>query len=181
MTDLTIHRGSHQIGGSCTEITSGGERILIDLGANLPDSDAPISDNALISKVFDGCPTAGLLFTHPHGDHYGLYKKVPQDIPMYIGPMAKDILKVLTARLDCISKEKGLPAVERMKTYEAGSVSEHPGTPPLCGPLRARRLYVLHPDRRKKDSLFRGLPGSRHRGGAGPAVADVGKVCSQGH
>ena len=119
MTDLTIHRGSHQIGGSCTEITSGGERILIDLGANLPDSDAPISDNALISKVFDGCPTAGLLFTHPHGDHYGLYKKVPQDIPMYIGPMAKDILKVLTARLDCISKEKGLPAVERMKTYEA--------------------------------------------------------------
>lgn len=37
MTDLTIHRGSHQIGGSCTEITSGGERILIDLGANLPD------------------------------------------------------------------------------------------------------------------------------------------------
>lgn len=120
MTDLTIHRGSHQIGGSCTEITSGGERILIDLGANLPDSDAPISDNALISKVFDGCPTAGLLFTHPHGDHYGLYKKVPQDIPMYIGPMAKDILKVLTARLDCISEEKGLPAVERMKTYEAG-------------------------------------------------------------
>lgn len=43
MTDLTILRGSHQIGGCCTEIISGGERILIDLGANLPDADAPIS------------------------------------------------------------------------------------------------------------------------------------------
>lgn len=30
MADLTIHRGSHQIGGCCTEITCGGERILID-------------------------------------------------------------------------------------------------------------------------------------------------------
>ena len=53
--ELTIHRGSHQIGGCCT---SGGEIILIDLGANLPDSDMLISDDALITKVFDGRPTA---------------------------------------------------------------------------------------------------------------------------
>ena len=56
--ELTIHRGSHQIGGCCTEIASGGEIILIDLGANLPDSDMLISDDALITKVFDGRPTA---------------------------------------------------------------------------------------------------------------------------
>lgn len=120
MAELTIHRGTHQIGGCCTEITCGGERILIDLGANLPDSDSPIQDDKLVAKVFDGRPAAGLLFTHPHGDHYGLYKKVPKDVPMYIGPMAKDILKVLVSRLDYISEEKGLPAVERMRTYQAG-------------------------------------------------------------
>lgn len=119
MAELTIHRGSHQIGGCCTELTCGGERILIDLGANLPDSDAPIRDDELVAKVFDGRPAAGLLFTHPHGDHYGLYKKVPDDVPMYIGPMAKDILKVLVSRLDYISEEKGLPVVERMQTYQA--------------------------------------------------------------
>ena len=117
---MTIHRGSHQIGGCCTEITCGDERILIDLGAALPDSDSPIRDDMLVSKVFDGRPVAGLLFTHPHGDHYGLYKKVPVDVPMYIGPMAKEILKVLVSRLDWISEEKGLPAVERMQTYQAG-------------------------------------------------------------
>ena len=120
MAKLIIHRGTHQIGGCCTEITSGGERVLIDLGANLPDSDAPIRDDELISKVFDGRPAAGMLFTHPHSDHYGLYKKVPADVPMYIGPMAKEILKVLVSRLDYISEEKGLPVVERMQTYQAG-------------------------------------------------------------
>ena len=89
------------------------------MGANLPDSDVPIRDDELIAKVFGGRPAAGLLFTHPHGDHYGLYKKVPADIPMYIGPMAKEILTVLVSRLDYISEEKGLPAVERMQTYQA--------------------------------------------------------------
>lgn len=138
MADLIIHRGSHQIGGCCTEITSGGERILIDLGANLPDSDAPISDDVLISKVFDGRPTAGVLFTHPHGDHYGLYKKVPRNVPMYIGPMAKEILKVLAARLDYISKDKGLPTVERMRTYEPGCWF----TP--AADIDVRPLYVDH-------------------------------------
>lgn len=43
------------------------------------------------------------MFTHPHGDHSGLYKKVPADVPMYIGPMAKEILKILISRLDYIS------------------------------------------------------------------------------
>lgn len=120
MTELTIHRGTHQIGGCCTEITSGKERILIDLGANLPDTDGAISDDALIVRVFDGRPAAGLLFTHLHGDHYGLYKKVPENVPMYIGSMAKEILKVLAVRLDHISEDKSLPAVERMQTYEPG-------------------------------------------------------------
>lgn len=120
MATLTIYRGTHNIGGCCTEISCGGERILIDLGSNLPDSDALIRDDELLEKVFDGRPAAGLLFTHPHGDHYGLYKKAPGDVPMYIGPMAKDILKILVRRLDYISDEKGLPGVERMQTYQAG-------------------------------------------------------------
>lgn len=121
MAELIIHRGTHQIGGCCTEINCGGERVLIDLGANLPDTDAPIQDDELVKKVFAGPPVAGLLFTHPHGDHYGLYKKVPKNVPMYIGPMAQEILRILVRRLDYISDEKGLPTVERMKPYQDGT------------------------------------------------------------
>ena len=97
MFNVTIYRGTHQIGGCCTELACKGERVLIDLGANLPDSDTPIRDDELAAKVFDGRPAAGVLFTHPHGDHYGLYKKVPGDVPMYIGSMAKEILKILVS------------------------------------------------------------------------------------
>ena len=38
--EITIHRGAHQIGGCITEIKSDNAKILIDLGANLPDSNA---------------------------------------------------------------------------------------------------------------------------------------------
>ena len=120
MSALKIYRGAGQIGGCCTEITSGGERVLIDFGANLPDTDALISDDKLVSQVFDGRPVNGLLFTHPHGDHYGLYKKAPAGTPMYIGPLAKDILRILVSRLDYISEEPGLPVVEKMETYRDG-------------------------------------------------------------
>lgn len=166
MSELTIHRGSHHIGGCCTEITCGGERILIDLGANLPDSDAPIRDDELLAKVFDGRPAAGLLFTHPHGDHYGLYKKVPQNVPTYIGPMAREILRILVHRLDYISDEKGLPAVERMQTYQGRKryerVSTYPGTPPRGGSLCPGCLHVLHPDGGKENSFYWRLSGAWH-------------------
>ena len=50
MADLTIHRGTHQIGGCCTEISAGGHRILIDFGANLPgtDGDAQTKDREMV-------------------------------------------------------------------------------------------------------------------------------------
>ena len=159
MSELTIHRGSHQIGGCCTEISCEGERILIDLGANLPDSDAPIRDDELLAKVFDGRPAAGLLFTHPHGDHYGLYKKVPQNVPTYIGPMAREILRILVHRLDYISDEKGLPAVERMQTYQDGkdmSAFQHIQVRPLGVDHSAPDAYMFYIRTRGKKILFTG-------------------------
>lgn len=34
-TNITIYRGTHQIGGCVTEIQAGGSRIIIDFGSNL--------------------------------------------------------------------------------------------------------------------------------------------------
>ena len=117
---ITIFRGSHQIGGCATEICTEKHRIVIDFGANLPDSDnAAMSDEELVGAVFDGRPCDGVLFSHYHGDHIGMYKKVPKDVPMYIGPTAKKLLEILTKRLDMIpnTSEKGLPLVQGMKCY----------------------------------------------------------------
>ena len=114
MADLTIHRGSHQIGGCCTEITCGGERILIDFGANLPgaDSGTQTKDREMVQKVFGTRQDGAVLFTHYHSDHYGLFKKVPKGVPMYIGPLAKDILRILVPYIDRDEREKGISIVE---------------------------------------------------------------------
>ena len=122
MADLTIHRGTHQIGGGCTEISAGGHRILIDFGANLPgtDGDAQTKDREMVQKVFGSRQDGAVLFTHYHGDHYGLFKKVPPGVPMYIGPLAKNILRILVPYIDRDAPEKGSAIVEQMRTYEPG-------------------------------------------------------------
>lgn len=37
--NITIHRGTNQIGGCLTEIESGGYRIFIDFGEQLPGTE----------------------------------------------------------------------------------------------------------------------------------------------
>ena len=140
MSDLTIHRGSHQIGGCCTEITCGRERILIDFGANLPGTDgsARTKDEEMVQKVFGARQDGAVLFTHYHGDHYGLFKKIPKGLPMYIGPLAKDILRILVPYIDRDAPEKGISLVEQMWPYEAKTwFSPVPG-------IQVLPLYVDH-------------------------------------
>ena len=75
MSYIKIHRGSHQIGGCCTEIGSNNGRIMIDFGSNrLGSDDSQMKDDELVQKVFnEGKSIKGVLFTHYHGDHIGLY------------------------------------------------------------------------------------------------------------
>ncbi len=140
MADLLIHRGSSQIGGCCTQISTGESRILIDFGANLPGEDetAETKDSEMFQKVFGSRRNSAVLFTHYHGDHYGLFKEIPADVPMYIGPLAKNILRILVPYIDRNAREKGLPMVERMGTYEAGTwMTPVPG-------IQVCPLYVDH-------------------------------------
>lgn len=118
---IIIYRGSHQIGGCATEISTGEHRVIIDFGANLPDNEneGVMTDEELTKTVFDGRPCDGVLFTHYHGDHMGLYKKIPQNVPLYIGPTAKKILEILIEKLDSIPDmaERGLPRIKDMGSY----------------------------------------------------------------
>ena len=138
--ELIIHRDSSQIGGCCTEISTGKSRILIDFGANLPGTDetAQRKDSEMFQQVFGTRKDSAVLFTHYHGDHYGLFKEIPAGIPMYIGPLAKNILRILAPYMDRDAEKKGLPVVERMNTYEAGKwLTPVPG-------IRVLPLYVDH-------------------------------------
>lgn len=118
---ITIYRGSHQIGGCVTEIKTREHRIIIDFGANLSGSKVNniMTDDELVNTVFNGEPCDGVLFTHYHGDHMGLYKKIPKNIPLYIGSTAKKILEIITEKIDSSpkTKEKGRDRIRDMITY----------------------------------------------------------------
>ena len=125
MPGLTIHRGANQIGGCCTEIAAGGSRILIDLGASLPDTDPVIEDEELVACAFAGRPPAAVLFTHSHGDHLGLHAHIPADVPAYMGALARELALWLAEWLDSHSREKRsgeerTPLLKRMRVFSPG-------------------------------------------------------------
>lgn len=88
---ITIQRPA-QIGGQITRIDTTTSSIIIDLGQDLPgknDEDLLDNDKA-IAKLTQGC--SAILYTHYHGDHIGLFHHVPENIPQYIGSVAKQVV-----------------------------------------------------------------------------------------
>lgn len=89
---ITIHR-AEQIGGQITRISTATTNIIVDLGHKLPKNveDEDVYDNVLtVAEITKDC--SAILYTHYHGDHIGLFHRVPDDIPQYIGEVAKQIV-----------------------------------------------------------------------------------------
>ena len=82
---LTIHRGTHEIGGSCVEICSDKAKILIDLGMPLDYDKRSAEEQELIRRdAEEWCQDVDALFlSHAHADHYGFLDLLPQDTPIY--------------------------------------------------------------------------------------------------
>lgn len=96
-----------QIGGQITRISTATTSILIDLGHNLPgNGDEDMLDNAqAIAELTKGC--SAILYTHYHGDHIGLFHHVPDNIPQYIGSVAKQVVCRKYQQLSYLPEEKG--------------------------------------------------------------------------
>lgn len=128
-----IHRGSHQIGGSCVEVEHGGQRLLVDLGLPL-DAEENESRYLPTIKGLDGQDPSllGVLISHPHLDHYGLLAHLPQTIPVGLGPAARRILEAAAPFLP------GKPPVPAAGwNYESGKPLE-------IGPFRIIPYLVDH-------------------------------------
>ena len=132
MSAIKIYRGTNQIGGIVTEVSCGDHRILIDFGANLPGTkNSSIEDDELVKKVWSDDTFTGetdaVLFTHYHGDHVGLKNCIPDNVPMYVGGTAKEIMKIIATGVDYVKEQTGhadeieFPTIEKMIPYKIGT------------------------------------------------------------
>ena len=82
---LTIHRGTHEIGGSCVEICTDKAKILIDLGMPLDyDKHTAEEREQIKSDAAEWCKGVDALFlSHSHADHYGFLDLLPDDTSLY--------------------------------------------------------------------------------------------------
>ncbi len=82
---LTIHRGTHEIGGSCVEIRTDKAKILIDLGMPLDyDKHTTEEQTEIRHNAEEWCKGVDALFlSHAHADHYGFLDLLTQDTPIY--------------------------------------------------------------------------------------------------
>jgi len=90
---VCIHRGAHQIGGSCVELESDSKRIILDIGLPLDAEKNDIRYLPVIKGLDGGDPSLlGILISHPHLDHFGLLAHVSSQIPVGMGAAARRIL-----------------------------------------------------------------------------------------
>jgi len=104
---LIIHRGTHEIGGSCVELQTKSTRILIDFGLPLKEEHPPkeikkkskeqlIKDKLLpdIHGLYENPEFDCILISHAHQDHYGLLSFVHPDIQLYMSSGSKELIEL---------------------------------------------------------------------------------------
>jgi len=109
--NLNIHRGTHEIGGTCIELKSNGHRLILDLGMPLVNKDGSqfvldkkvittedmLSQGILpnISGLYDGASdNINLILSHAHQDHYGLMHHIHPTVPIWMTKGTKSLLHV---------------------------------------------------------------------------------------
>ena len=117
---VTIHRGTHQIGGIATEIKTENTRILIDMGDELSLDPDFVSSPLNIPGVTDANENCdAVFFTHHHGDHIGQMTRIRPEIPLYAGSLAKDVM--LMSAEHSYNKDQALcDRIKTINTFKGG-------------------------------------------------------------
>ena len=106
---IKLYRGTHQIGGCVTGISTSQTRVLIDMGSVLPDTAGNMPDDHLkIDEPYDA-----VIFTHNHVDHIGLMEFISPSVPLYIGEGARELFRLMKEH----EQSPLLPRVSAMHAY----------------------------------------------------------------
>jgi len=144
---LTIHRGTHEIGGSCLELSSnsGYTRAIIDIGLPLVNADGSpfdwdfrrkfsidqlLSENTLppIKGLYqDVQPSVNaVLLSHAHLDHYGLLRFVHPETPLYMSKGTKSLAEVSNIFLNADVILDGVKTFTMWQPFQVGEFTITP-------------------------------------------------------
>ena len=139
--NFKIHRGTQEIGGSCVEIWTDTTRILVDFGMPLVERDGsefdfekhknlPI-DELIKSDVLpdvqgiynsDKILIDGLLISHAHQDHWGLYNYINPNIKCYLGKATQKLIEINNQFTTQNTIIKNLVYFEKEQTFNIGDI-----------------------------------------------------------
>ena len=135
---ITIHRGTHQIGGCVTEYESDGWHLFVDYGEELSGS----SKKELLKVeglTHGNLSKSALLITHYHGDHIGCIPELPEELPIYMSKKGRDIQQAASKHLSSRS-EKHKQLVEKLEFVNTFS----PGKEFSYGPFTIMPIVADH-------------------------------------
>lgn len=145
--EMTIHRGTHEIGGSCIELcsSSGNTRVIFDLGMPLVNKDMSPFDWSIHRKFTlpqllekkivpsieglyenDKPTVTAVVLSHAHLDHYGLLRFVHSDIPVYMSVGTKSLAEVSNAFLNTDVKFDRIETFEMWQIFKIGEFAITP-------------------------------------------------------
>ena len=149
--NIIIHRGTHEIGGSCVEISSGNQRIILDLGMPLMTRDGGVLDQESIESPSIGngilpnvtglyaehVPSVkAVIISHAHLDHYGLMSLVHPEIPIYLSRETKALIEV--GNIFYAFKQKKKSRMDNCQTFD------HRKPPFKIGPFTITPFLMDH-------------------------------------
>ena len=124
--EFIIHRGSHQIGGSCVELATPNSRILIDCGLPLdydehnPEIQVKIHEDA--KKWLSHCDA--IFLSHYHGDHYGLLCEAPIGTKVFTSDETALLMELSGVFGEDLIQRLEIKTFERSLTFKDFRVSQ---------------------------------------------------------
>ena len=121
--EIRIIKGTNQIGGCITEITSKTTKILIDFGTDLEDDKELFELDGL---TYGKSKYDAVFITHSHIDHIGLINKINKDIPIYVEEIS---LKIYSTTCDFCMEDNLSRKINTFKIYDVIKIKDIKVTP----------------------------------------------------
>ncbi|MEI8273574.1 MAG: MBL fold metallo-hydrolase [Paludibacter sp.] len=140
-----IHRGTHEIGGSCVEVWSENTRILLDFGMPLVNKDGSEFDfskfkNLTIPELIEHgvLPDIkglyndtdklihGVIISHAHQDHYGLLNYIHKNVKHYLGEATHKLIELNNLFTPQEIHIRDVNFFEKEKAFQIGDISITP-------------------------------------------------------